>query len=129
MDPVAWIESYGLAMAGYATIHRWSLRQIPHYDDGRVDPAKCTFGVPAGNLLRYITSERGIVANPEKINVIMSLQKPSSISGVQKLTDCSASLSRFIIRISEKVIPLYQLLKKTSKFEWDSEADTTLEAL
>src|SRR4051812_47164747 len=47
---------------------------------------KCTFGVPAGKLLGYIVSERGIEANPENIKAIMTLQKPTSIKGVQRIT-------------------------------------------
>src|ERR1041385_6138118 len=39
----------------------------------KLNPAKCTFGVPAGKLLGYIVSERGIEANPENINAIMAL--------------------------------------------------------
>src|SRR3954466_7942423 len=95
----------------------------------KLNPAKCTFGVPAGKLLRYIVSERGIEANPEKINAIMTLQKPTSVKGVQRLTGCVAALSRFISRLGEKAIPLYRLLRKTEKFVRDDEADQALEAL
>ena len=73
----------------------------------KLNPAKCTFGVPAGKLLGYIISERGIEASPEKINAIMSLSKPTSIRGVQKITGCIAALSRFISRLGEKAIPLF----------------------
>ena len=38
--------------------------------------AKCVFGVPAGNLLGFLVSNRGIEANPEKIKAITSLAKP-----------------------------------------------------
>ena len=82
----------------------------------KLNPAKCTFGVPTRKLLGYIVSERGIEANPEKINAIMSLQKPASIKGVQRLTGCVAALSRFISRLGEKAIPLYRPLKKNDKF-------------
>jgi hypothetical protein len=33
----------------------------------KLNPEKCTFGVPAGQLLGYIVSQRGIEANPSKI--------------------------------------------------------------
>src|SRR4051812_12992048 len=65
----------------------------------KLNPAKCTFGVPAGKLLGYIVPERGIEANPEKINAIMTLQKPASVKGVQRLTGCVASLSWFISQL------------------------------
>src|SRR4051794_39850094 len=32
-----------------------------------LNPTKCTFGVPAGKLLRFLVSSRGIEANPQKI--------------------------------------------------------------
>src|SRR3954468_5263070 len=32
----------------------------------KLNPARCTFGVPVGKLLGYIVSERGIEANPKK---------------------------------------------------------------
>src|ERR1041384_4332180 len=95
----------------------------------KLNPAKCTFGVPAGKLLGYIVSERGIEVNPEKINAIMNLQKPASIKGVQRLTGCVAALSRFISRLGKKAIPLYRLLRKSETFVWDDEADQALESL
>src|SRR3954471_1565098 len=60
----------------------------------KLNPTKCTFGVPAGKLLGYIVSERGIEANPEKINAIMTLQKSASVKVVQWITGRVASLSR-----------------------------------
>ena len=95
----------------------------------KLNPAKCVFGVPAGKLLGFIVSERGIEANPEKIKAIQSLKKPEELKHVQKLTRCVAALSRFISRLGEKAIPLYRLLKKTYKFIWDQEADEAFEAL
>src|SRR3954470_1359411 len=95
----------------------------------KLNVAKCTFAVPAGKLLVYIVSERGIEANPKKINAIMALQKPASVKGVQRLTGCVAALSRFISRLGEKAIPLYRLLRRSEKFVWDDEADQALEAL
>src|SRR3954467_13789647 len=95
----------------------------------KLNPTKCTFGVPAGKLLGYIVSERGIEANPEKIKAIMILQKPTSIKGVQRITGCLAALSRFISRLRETAIPLYRLLRKSDNFVWDNKADEALESL
>ena len=35
-------------------------------NDIKLNPSKCTFGVPGGKLLGFLVSERGIDANPEK---------------------------------------------------------------
>ena len=95
----------------------------------KLNPTKCVFGVPAGKLLGFIVSERGIEANPEKIKAIQNLKKPVGLKDVQKITGCIAALSRFIARLGEKAIPLYRLLKKLDKFVWDQEADDALELL
>ena len=76
-----------------------------------------------------VSSERGIEANPEKIKAIQNLQKPEGLKDVQKITGCIAALSRFVARLGEIAIPLYQLLKKTDKFEWNQEADKAFELL
>ena len=35
--------------------------------DIKLNPSKCTFGVPGGKLLGFLVSEQGIDANPEKV--------------------------------------------------------------
>ncbi|XP_066375349.1 uncharacterized protein [Miscanthus floridulus] len=88
----------------------------------KLNPKKCVFGVPKGKLLRYIMSERGIKANPEKITAISNMGPICNIKGVQRLTDCLATLSRFISWLSEWGMPLYKLLKKIDAFVWTEEA-------
>ena len=89
-----------------------------------LNPAKCVFGVPAGKLLGFLVSDRGIEANPEKIKAITSLAKPACINDVQRL-----AISRFISRLGEKAMPLYQLMKKTDNFVWNDAANTAFEDL
>ena len=72
-----------------------------------LNPAKCVFGVPAGKLLGFLVSERGIEANLEKIKAITSLAKLTCINDVQRSAGRIAALSRFISRLGEKAIPLY----------------------
>ena len=50
----------------------------------KLNPTKCVFGVPAGKLLGFIISERGIEANPEKIQAIHNLKKMVRLKDVQK---------------------------------------------
>jgi hypothetical protein len=95
----------------------------------KLNPEKCVFGVPAGKLLVFIISHRGIEANPEKIEAIMRMEAPQSQNKVQRLTGCMAALSRFISRLGEKGLPFYKLLKKVDKFQWTAEAQEDLETL
>ena len=67
--------------------------------DVKLNPEKCVFGVPAGKLLGFIVSNRGIEANPAKIRAISQLTTPTDLKQVQKLAGCVAALSRFISRL------------------------------
>ena len=95
----------------------------------KLNPKKCTFGVPAGKLLGFIVSERGIEVNLEKIKAILNIKRPRCLKDVQRLAGSAAAVSRFISRLGEKAMPLYRLLKKSDNFEWTDEADAALEQL
>jgi hypothetical protein len=45
----------------------------------KLNPEKCTFGVPLGKLLRYMVSNRGINPNPEKVSAIAKMKPPESV--------------------------------------------------
>ena len=87
------------------------------------------FCVPAGKLLGFLVSNRGIEANPEKIKAITALAKPACINDVQRLVGRIVALSRFISRLGEKAIPLYHMLKKTDNFVWNDATDAAFEDL
>jgi hypothetical protein len=68
---------------------------------------KCVFMVPRGMLLEFIVSDRGIEANPDKIEAIRTMGLIQNLKGVQRVTGCLAALSRFISRLGERTLPLY----------------------
>ena len=88
----------------------------------KLNPTKCVFGVPVGQLLGYLGSARGIEANPEKIQAHLKMPEPSKLWEVQQLSGRIAALSRFISKLGEKALPFYQLMKKTDRSEWTPEA-------
>ena len=77
----------------------------------KLNPEKCVFGVPAGQLLGFLVSERGIECKPVKIKAIERMEAPKRLLDVQKFTGCLASISQFISRLGEQALPLYQLMK------------------
>jgi hypothetical protein len=84
----------------------------------KLNPIKCSFGVSAGQLLGFLVSARGIEANPEKIQAILTMGKPTKLHDVPKLAGRVAALSRFVARLGEKALPFYALMKKSDdKFE------------
>jgi hypothetical protein len=91
-----------------------------------LNPTKCVFGVPAGQLLGFIVSHCGIEVNLEKIKAILEISRPNDLKDVQRLIGCMAAVSRFISRLGEKASPLYKLMKKSDEFVWIDEADAAL---
>jgi hypothetical protein len=94
-----------------------------------LNPMKWVFGVPAGQLLGFIVSHRGIEVNPEKIKAILDISQPNDLKDVHRLTGCMATMSRFISRLGKKALPLYKLMKKSDEFVWTDEADVALKDL
>jgi hypothetical protein len=96
----------------------------------KLNHTKCSFGVSAGQLLGFLVSARGIEANLEKIQAILTKGKPAKLHDVQKLAGRVAALSQFVARLGEKALPFYALMKKSDdKFEWTEEADTAFAQL
>jgi len=101
----------------FANLHKHGLK---------LNPEKCVFGVRRGKLLGCMITERGIEANPVKIEAIRRMQPPTMKSGVQKLTGKLASLNRFISRSAEKSLPFFKVLKGSKNIHWGPEKDKPL---
>jgi hypothetical protein len=95
----------------------------------KLNPTKCIFGVPSGLLLGFMVGHRGIEANPAKVDAVGKMANPSNKKDIMKLTSMMAALGRFIIKLGEKGLPFFKLLKKADKFVWDDEAQKVFEAL
>jgi hypothetical protein len=68
----------------------------------KLNPEKCTFGVPSGKLHEHMVSQQGIDPTLEKVSAITKMKLTESLHDVQKLTGCMADLSRFISRLGVK---------------------------
>ena len=68
----------------------------------RLNPEKCVFGVIGGKCVGFLVDERGIEANPDKIQAILDMQSHKSVKEVQKLTGCVAELGRFMYKFEDK---------------------------
>ncbi|KAK1664818.1 hypothetical protein QYE76_052977 [Lolium multiflorum] len=76
-----------------------------------------------------VPDARGIEANPEKIQAIVTIRKPTKLKEIQQLTGRVTALSRFVARLGERALPFYALIKQGEKFEWNEEADRSFEDL
>ena len=100
-----------------------SKEELTHLDDLRetfatlkqyqmkLNPSKCVFGVASGKFLGFMVSQRGIEANPEKVQAIINMASPKTVKEVQKLTGRIAAINRFISRATDKCLPFFKTLK------------------
>jgi hypothetical protein len=104
----------------FANFNRYSIK---------LNPKKCSFGVPTGQLLGYLISERGIEGNLEKIQASINMQLPKTLRHVQQLIGRLAAVSCFISKLGEKALPFYRLLQKTDNFTWIEEVQAVFDDL
>ena len=78
----------------------------------KLNPSKCVFGVASGKFLGFMVSQRGIEANPEKVQAIINMVSPRTVKEVQKLTKRIAALNRFISRAMDKCLLFFKTLKR-----------------
>ncbi|XP_050229324.1 uncharacterized protein LOC126678470 [Mercurialis annua] len=95
----------------------------------KLNPEKCVFGVPAGKFLGYMVSQRGIEANPDKIEAVLKMTPPRSIHEVQKLNGRITALGRFMSCSAKRCLPIFKTLKKIKNFTWTAECQTAFEEL
>ena len=76
----------------------------------KLNHAKCAFGVSSGKFLRYLVSQRGIKANPDKIRAIINMRSPWTTKEVQSLVGRVAALNRFVSRATDRCLPFFKIL-------------------
>ena len=110
-----------------------SKEKLTHLDDLRetfatlkqyqmkLNPSQCVFGVASGKFLGFMVSQRGIEANPEKVQAIINMASPKTVKEVQKLTGRIAAINRFVSRAKDKCLPFFKTLKQA--FMWTDECE------
>ena len=95
----------------------------------RLNPLKCAFGVGSGKFLGFMVNERGIEANPDKIQALLDMQSPEKSKQVQSLTGRVAALNRFVSRATDRCLPFFDVLKGNKKFQWNEECEQAFQDL
>ena len=86
-----------------------------------------SFGVASGKFLGFMVSQKGIEANPKKVQAIINMVSPRTVKEVQKLTGRIAALNRFVSRATDKCLPFFKTLKQA--FAWTDKCETAFQEL
>ena len=104
--------------------------KMKHYQL-KLNPAKCAFGVMAGNFLGYLVHSKGIQVDKNKAKAIIEAKPPSNKKELQKFLGQLNFLRRFISNTAGKTKVFSSLLKLKDgeDFEWTKEHDDAFKAI
>ena len=80
----------------------------------KLNPSKCVFGVSSRKFLGFMVSQRGVKANPDKIQAILEISPLKNVKEVQSLNGRVATLNKFVSQATNKCLPFFRILKKLS---------------
>ena len=78
----------------------------------KLNLSKCAFKVSSGKFLGFMVSQRGIEANPDKIQAILSMEPSKNVKEVQSLIGRVAALNKFVSKATNKCLPFFNVLRK-----------------
>ncbi|RDX71855.1 hypothetical protein CR513_48735, partial [Mucuna pruriens] len=87
----------------------------------RLNPAKYTFRVNTGKLLGFIVNERGVEVDPDKVKAIRNTLAPRTETKVVNY------ITRFISQLTATCSPIFKLLRKNQKIEWNQKCQEAFE--
>eukprot|EP00116_Pleurobrachia_bachei_P000983 sb/3461245/ len=95
----------------------------------KISPSKTQLFKKQVKFLGHIISKKGISVDPTRINAITALDNPRTTKQLQRFLGALNYNRNFIRHFSKIAEPLYQLLRKGRKFEWNSKAQSAFEGL
>ena len=85
-----------------------------------MNPLKCAFGVTAGKFLEFLIHQRGINVDPSKMQAIITMQPPATLTQLKSFLGKLSYIQRFILGLIALTAAFATLLKKGKPFYWDS---------
>lgn len=120
------IVVYSLTFEDHVKQVDWVLQSIEKAGI-TLSPAKCHLGYQSLLLLGQKVSRLGISTHKEKVDAIVALHPPNSVSELQTFLGMMVYFSAYIPFYAWIVQPLFQLLKKETKWHWGNEQQEAFE--
>ena len=79
---------------------------------------KCIFYAPFGMVLGHIVCKKGLLVNPMKIALILSLPPPTNVNMLRATLGHTVYYRKFIRGYAVITSPVEKLLKKNTAFVW-----------
>ena len=80
--------------------------------------SKCVFAVPSIEYLGHVIDAQGLHPSPSKTEAIRNAPTPTSVTELKSFLGLLNYYHKFLPNLSTTLAPLYQLLRKDSKWNW-----------
>ena len=90
---------------------------------------KCEFWLTEVRFLGHVVLASGVSVNPEKVEAVMSWERPKSVFEIRSFLGLTRYYRRFIKDFSRLVAPMTRLTRKEVKFEWNDLCEKAFQEL
>ena len=91
--------------------------------------SKCEFWLTEVRFLGHVMSASGVSVDPEKVEAVMSWERPKSVFEICSFLGFVGYYKRFIEDFSQLAAPMTRLTCKGVKFEWDDLCEKAFQEL
>ena len=84
---------------------------------------KCEFNKKSLTFFGFVFSAQGVSPDPQKVEAIHNASPPTSTSGVRSFLGMATYCAKFIPNFSDVSLPLRELTRKDTPFQWNKEHD------
>ena len=77
-----------------------------------MNPLKCVFGVTVGKFLGFLVHQRGIDVDPSKVQAIITMQPPATLTQFKSFIGKLSYIRRFIPGLAALTAAFAPLMKK-----------------
>lgn len=89
----------------------------------RINYGKCQFFKESVTYLGYRIDKKGLHTDDKKIKAIVAAPSPCNITQLRSFLGLVNFYSKFCVNMSDVLKPLYDLLKKNVKWNWDNNCE------
>ena len=83
--------------------------------------SKCVIAASEVELLGFVVSRLGVATRKDKLDPILKAPAPRSKKQLQSFLGSVNYYRKFIPRMSDIAVPLYDLIKKNVTYDWTKE--------
>jgi transposase InsO family protein len=95
----------------------------------RVNKNKCSFLQDQVEYLGFIVDKHGVHTSPSKTKAIVEMPKPNNLSQLRSFLGMVNHYGKFISKLTERLKPFYQLLKKDIPWTWTASCEQAFKSI